>query len=78
MAKITWPKHTIYWTICSVLVFGMLMGLIITLEGFEPRAEFEIFTIYEKVKTMLSISLFTLVVYLAGTEYNELKRKIKE
>ena len=72
-----WPKHTIYWTICSVFTIGLLVGSLLSTKGFEPREEFELFTAYEKVKTLLAIGAFTVAVYLAGTEFHELKRKIK-
>jgi len=73
-----WPKHTIYWTICSTFLIGWLLGSIVTVKGFEPRAEFEIFTTYQKIKGIIAIILIAGAVYLAGTEYHELKRKIKE
>lgn len=73
-----WPKHTIYWTIWATLIFGMIVGSILTEKGFEPRAEFEVFTTYEKIKMLLVVICCFVTFYLAGTEYHELKRKIKE
>ncbi len=73
-----WPKHSIYWTICAVFIVGLLMGSILQLKGFEPRMEFEIFTTYEKAKTIIAVIFLCVAVYLADTEYHELKRKIKK
>ncbi len=72
-----WPKHKIYWTIWATLILGMSVGSILTQKGFEPRAEFEILTAYEKAKTLFIIGGCFVTFYLAGTEYHELKRRIK-
>jgi len=72
-----WPKHTIYWTIWTAIVLGMIIGSILTQKGFEPRAEFEVFTTYEKIKSLFIIMCCLVTFYLAGTEYHELKRRIK-
>ena len=73
-----YPKHTIYWTICSVFIIGLLVGSILQTKGYEPKAEYDVFTSYEKAKTILAVIFLTGATYLAGTEYHELKRKIKK
>ena len=61
-------KHTIYFTISFVLLLGIIIGLILATE---------IFTSYEKGKAIVVIVIYSLTIYLAGTEYHELKRKLK-
>ena len=73
-----WQKHTIYWTIGFALIFGMTIGSLLTQKGFEPREEFEVFTGFDQAKIIFVITAYSITAYLAGTEYHELKRKIKK
>ena len=59
-------------------MMGLFIGFIISIEGFEPRVEFEIFTISDKAKMTLGLILSSGIIYLAGTEYNNLKKRLKE
>ncbi len=61
----------------AAIILGMIVGSILTQKGFEPREEFEVFTTYEKIKTLFIIGCCFVTFYLAGTEYHKLKEKLK-
>ena len=62
------------WTIVSVLIFGLLIGSLITLEDLDVK----VFTSLDKLYYGWGIFLYSLAFYLAGTEYHNLKQKLKK
>ena len=70
-------KHVIYFTIFSVLILGLAIGLVLSTKGFEPQPEYEIMTPFEKIKVISFFVMYATIFYLSGTEYHELKKRIK-
>jgi len=70
-------KHVIYFTVFSGLILGLSIGLVLATKGFEPRPEYEIMTTFKKIELISFFIIYASIYYLAGTEYHELKRRIK-
>lgn len=51
-----------------LIAYGILVGWVLTIKGFEPHAEFEPFFWYEKAKIIILFTIMMVVPYLAGRE----------